>query len=235
MPYRLLTEFENLFSGKVYRHRVSTHGDFVAIHLYEDLAALGLSSKYLQRIQGHSRILSTTNLRQGINARRGDGTFGDPVPSTRIISDPTYQVARGKIANVEIGVETKILAKAMIQQIDRVINDLQKQVVHFQQGGGNPICVAIVGINHAPIADGYEGDRVYRTDGKDRPHPLQEASQAEQRLRHAVAPLYDEFVVLRYSATNISPFPFRWANPSQTTADYGAALVRISREYDRRF
>jgi hypothetical protein len=205
------------------------------MHLYEDLATLGLSTKYPQRIQHRGRILSTTNLRQGIEARRGDGTFGDPVPNTRIIPDPTYQVAIGQIATVEIGVETKILAKAMIQQIDRVINDLQKQVAHFQRGGGNPVCVAIVGINHAPIAESYEGDRVYRTDGKNRPHPLQEASQAEQRLRSAVAPLYDEFVVLRYSATNISPFPFQWVNPSQTSADYGAALVRISREYDRRF
>jgi hypothetical protein len=205
------------------------------MHLYEDLAALGLSAKYSQRISSHDRILSSTNLRQGISARRGDGTFGDPVPGTRIISDPTYRVARGRIATVEIGVETKILSKAMIQQIDRVISDLRNQVKQFRKGGGNPICVAIVGINHAPISDGYEGDRVYTTDGKDRPHPIQEAHEAERRLQHHVASLYDEFVVLRYSATNIAPFPFQWVNPNETSADYGAALVRISREYDSRF
>jgi hypothetical protein len=39
----------------------------------------------------------------------------------------------------------------MIKQIDRVTGDLQKQVPQFPRGGGNPICVALVGINHAPL------------------------------------------------------------------------------------
>jgi hypothetical protein len=55
------------------------------------------------------------------------------------------------------------------------------------------------------------------------------------RLQRDVAQLYDEFIVLHYSATNDEPFPFSWVNFDQTYADYGAALVRISREYDRRF
>jgi hypothetical protein len=33
MAYRLLTEFERLFAGRIYKHRVSTHGDWVAVHL----------------------------------------------------------------------------------------------------------------------------------------------------------------------------------------------------------
>jgi hypothetical protein len=235
VPYRLLTEFENLFAGKKYIHRDASRGDFVAMHLYEDLAGLNLSSKLLPRIQANNRILSTKNLRQGIKARRGDGTFGEVVPGTPVISDPGFQVARGVVATVEIGAETKILAKAMIKQIDRVTGDLQKQIPQFKRGAGNPICVALVGINHAPYAVGYEGDRAYRTDGKANRHPIQEAADAAQRLLRDVAPLYDEFIVLHYSATNEEPFPFSWVNFDQTYADYGAALVRISREYDRRF
>jgi hypothetical protein len=205
------------------------------MHLYEDLAALNRSSKLLPRIQANDRILSTKNLRQGIRARRGDGTFGEVVPGTPVISDPGFRVARGVVATVEIGAEMKILAKAMIKQIDRVTGDLQKQIPQFKRGAGNPICVALVGVNHAPYAVGYEGDRAYRTDGKANRHPIQEAADAAQRLQRDVAPLYDEFIVLHYSATNDEPFPFSWVNFDQTSADYGAALVRISREYDRRF
>ena len=129
----------------------------------------------------------------------------------------------------------KILAKAMIKQIDRVTGDLQKQVAQFQRGGGSPICVALVGVNHAPYAVGYEGDRAFRTDGRANRHPMQEAADATRRLQRDVAPYYDEIIMLHYSATNDDPFPFSWVNFNQTSADYGAALVRISREYDRRF
>ena len=100
------------------------------------------------------------------------------MPGTPVISDPGFQVARGVVATVEIGAEIKILAKAMIKQIDRVTDDLQKQVPQFKRGAGDPIVVALVGINHAPYAVGYEGDRAYRTDGKANRHPIQEAADA---------------------------------------------------------
>ena len=235
MSYRVLTEFEQLFAGHPYLHRNSRLGDFVAMHLYEDLVALDRSTKLRPRVQAHERILNTANLRQGISARRGDGTFGETVPGTPIIVDPGYAVARGNVATVEIGVEMKILAKAMIKQIDRVIGDLQKQVTHFRRGGGNPICAALVGINHAPYTIGYEGERAFRTGARSNRHPIQEAAEAERRLLSSAAPSYDEFIILHYSATNDPPFPFSWINYNRTHADYGAALVRISREYDRRF
>ena len=137
---------------------------------------------------------------------------------------------------MEIGVEVKILAKAMIKQIDRVIGDLRKQVDHFKRSGGNPICVAIVGVNHASRTVGYEGDRATPTTGKDGYlHPIQEATEAERRLRADAAPSFDEFVVLQYRATNESPFPFEWVDYNATRQDYGAALARISREYQKRF
>ena len=65
---------------------------------------------------------------RGVAARRGDGTFGEIIPGEAPILDQGYLVARGPIATVEIGVEVKILAKATIKQIDRVINDLRNQV-----------------------------------------------------------------------------------------------------------
>ena len=234
MPYRLLTEFESLFSGKVYRHRSSTQGDFVAMHMYEDLVALPRQGRLNQRVLAAERVLATSNRRRGVAARRGDGTFGEPVPSTPVITDPGYMVSRGELATVEIGVEMKVLSKAMIKQIDRVIGDLQKQVAHFQRGGGNPISVAVVGINQAPYTIGFEGDRQIKTDGAKHRHPFQEAQEAERRLIQEARPFFDEFIILRYSATNDAPFPFHWTNLQATERDYGAALTRISALYDLR-
>ena len=235
MPYRLLTEFQHLFDGKSYFHRDSSRGDFVAMHLYEDLLQLNRSEKLRARVYQQQWVLNAQNRVQGRHARRGDGTFGEIIPGTTALSDPGFLVSRAKIATIEIGTEVKILSKAMIKQIDRVATDLQNQAHQFRRGGGTPICVAIVGINHAAYTTSYEGDRAFKTDGTRYKHPVQEAAEAERRLLTHAVPAFDEFIVLRYRATNESPFPFEWLRLSDTEADYGAALIRISREYDRRF
>jgi hypothetical protein len=136
---------------------------------------------------------------------------------------------------VEIGVEVKILAKAMLKQIDRVITDLKSQISQLRRAGGSFISVGVVGINSASITTGYEGDRAFTTDGKAHRHPYQEAPEAERRLLAEAGPSFDEFLVLRYRATNAAPYPFEWVDLTATELDYGAALTRISRAYDRRF
>src|SRR5437867_2362964 len=141
-------------------------------------------------------------------------------------------VARGPVATIEIGAETKILAKAMIKQIDRVINDLVNQVNQFKRGGGNPICVAFVGINFAERYVSFEGKKKWPTDGKKYKHPIQEAAQAEQRLKDRVQSPFNEFQILQFRA---KPFPFEWVDLAKTEMEYSSVLTRISREYDRRF
>jgi hypothetical protein len=234
--HRLLVEFRRLFEGTKYEHRRSNLGDFVAMHLYEDLVAIKKSDRYVLSVENMSRVLNVQNKRKGIEARRGDGTFGELIVGEEPVIDPGYKVARGPVATIEIGVEVKILAKAMIKQIDRVKSDLAHQVVNFKHraGSSKPICVGIVGINYADVMTSYEGDRAYRTEGGKYKHPIQEAEQARQRLA-AVTNLYDEFLILRFRARNEEPYAFEWVNEKETRLDYGAALIRISNEYEKRF
>ena len=235
MPYLLLNRFQAVFDGVIYKHRDSSLGDSVAVCLPEDLYALHRSSKLTSRIESHERVINVRNTVRGVNARRGDGTFGECIPNTEPIALPGSAVGRGQIATIEIGTEVKILAKAMIKQIDRVIGDLVKQVSQFRRAGGTPICVGIVAINYADQYTSYERDKAWRTDGRKYKHPVQEAAEAERRLIVQARAAFDEFLILRYRARNEPPFPFAWLDQNGTALDYGAALTRISREYDRRF
>ncbi len=101
------------------------------MRLYEDLHALGRSKKFVNRVDIGISVLNTQNRRHGIKARRGDGSFGEIVPNVHPIKDKGLVVCRGPIATIEIGVEVKILMKAMIKQVDRVINDLKGQATHI--------------------------------------------------------------------------------------------------------
>jgi len=232
---KLLDQFRSLFEGKIYKHRDSSLGDSVANQIYEDLVTLGRSSRLVERVKNHQRVVNLGNKTIGKPSRRGDGTFGELVPTAVAVVESGMLVARGETANIEIGTETKILAKAMIKQIDRVIGDLCRQVEEFRRTGGKPICVGIVGINTASVYTGFEGDRSYPTDGKKNKHPIQEAAKAEQYLVSKARPSFDEFLILRFRATNTDPFPFEWIDYEATAKEYSAALVRISRLYDERF
>ncbi|MEI7900786.1 MAG: hypothetical protein WCK89_11065 [bacterium] len=233
--FTLLRTFQSLFEGRRYLHRNSALGDQVACQLYEDLVALGKSVALVQRAEQRECVVNLRNQAIGKKVRRGDGTFGELVPTAVAITASGFLVARGSVANIQIGAETKVLAKAMIKQIDRVIGDLVRQADEFKKTGGDPITVAFVGINYATSYTSYEGDRAYPTDGSKEKHPIQEAADACNRIRHNAAPAFDELQLLPFRATNTSPYPFEWVAYDTTRMEYAALLVRVSREYDRRF
>ncbi len=232
---RLLETFRQLFDGTKYLHRKSNLGDLVAVQFYEDLVTLGKSTKLPQRVTAHDRVINLRNITVGKIARRGDGTLGELVPTAAAIVEKDFIVARGPTANIEVGVEAKILAKAMIKQIDRVIGDLQRQVQMFKKHGGNPICVGFVGVNCSTTYTSYEGRRRFPTDGKKYKHPIQEAADAEIRLRNDALPVFDEFLILKFTATNVRPYQFSWVDYGGLSLEYNALLTRVSREYDVRF
>ena len=232
---RLLDQVARTFTDGPYIHRNSQVGNRIADCLFEDLYALGESDSLVRRIDNRSRVLNPKGLSPGIRARRGDGSFGDAVPGSAIRTVEGFAVGRGSTADVEIGVEVKILAKAMIKQIDRLTSDLCGQARHFREKSDQAIRIGIVAINQAPRYVSFEGDRTFPTDGHRYLHPVQEAAEAERRLLEDARPCFDEFVVLPFIATNEPPFPFTWVNEARTRAEYASALLRVSRLYDRRF
>ena len=235
MAYKLLDEFRKLFEGGKYRHRVSTHGDRVAVFLYEDLFELGRSAKFVAAASSKSRVLNTMNRAVGKKSRRGDGTFGERIPHIPPDVVAGLAVAFGEVATIEIGTEVKILAKAMRKQLDRVCTDLGNQVAEFRKRGGNPICVGLVGINRADSYTSYEGKKSWPTNGKKYLHPKQEADEVERDLVDRVKSSFDELVTLRFRASNKRPFQFSWVDQAKTEMEYASSLVRISREYEARF
>lgn len=229
--YQLLSAFEQVFKGQVYRHRVSTTGDTIAGYLYEDLFQLGQSEKLLARVQRGQVAVNTGNQIKGKKGRRGDGTFGRVVPGSPVISASGFAVPRGLVAHLEIGTEVKIGATKLIAQVDRVINDLSNQAQIFKRYNASAIKVGIIGVNYAEQYMGWEGDRSFLA----KKPPIREAGEFANRLERMVESHYDELLLLRFSASNIEPYQFEWLNKGQTEQLYGSALVRISAEYDGRF
>lgn len=229
--FNLLTAFERVFRSNVYRHRVSTMGDSVAVYLYEDLVALDQSPKLISRVKDGELAVNIGNQIKGKKGRRGDGTFGRVVPGQSLISDPEFVVPRGLVANLEVGTEVKIGATKLIAQVDRVMNDLSKQANIFTAHNPNAIKVGIVGVNFASTYTGHEGERQFIA----KTPPAREAADFARRIEDKVGPHYDELLILRFQATNNPPYEFDWVNPQETAQLYGSALVRISAEYERRF
>jgi hypothetical protein len=96
--FHLLTTFQRLFEGSVYKHRDSSLGDLVAGQLYEDLVSLNKSDKLTRRVQAHERVVNLANKAVGRPSRRGDGTFGELVPTVVAITEAGLLVARGEVA-----------------------------------------------------------------------------------------------------------------------------------------
>lgn len=237
MTIRLLDAFRRLFDGQRYLHRDSSLGDRVSVELFEDLCEVGRAKGLIASVDNQERGVGPKNKAVTLERmRRGDGTLGILINPLKARRFPTYRVARGEIATIDVGAEVKILNKAMIKQIDRVVNDLEKQVKNWRDLSGDVVTFAVVGINHASHAVGYEGDREYRTDGNTHKHPIQEAETAKRRIVERIVSrrIYDEVLVLNYSATNESPFPFEWVNAASTQQAYQAALIRLSKLIEQR-
>ena len=176
----------------------------------------------------------------GIQARRGDGTFGEIIPGQVPVVQPGFAVARGTIATLEIGVEVKILAKAMIKQIDRVINDLCNQVVQFRKGGGTPLgfgeSSGSIKLQNMSASKAKTAVIQPLVESGAPQYPSQEAAEAEKRLRELAAPSFEEFLILPFRATNEPPFPFEWVGFERTRLDYAAASsLESSSKYQQRF
>jgi hypothetical protein len=239
--FRLLSAFEALYSRHPYVHRASTHGDNMATELFEDLFVRSMArdpaSRFVVRVNDATRVVDRRNKSYNVSARRGDGLLGEVMHGAPTASLPGFAVKRGPTVATEIGVEMKIVAKAMLKQIGRVCTDLNNQKNEFAAHTGSrpPISVAIVAVNFAPIYCGLEKKRKYITDGKTYRHPIQEAAEAKRRLETFVKPNYDFFIMLEYSATNMKPYPFSWVNPTGQVADYNAELSRLAVEYEARF
>ncbi len=209
MNYRLFQGLEALFAGAVYRHRASNQGDLLARYFYEDLHALPLATPFHARVAAQGAVANTTNVVPGRPGRRGDGTFGERLLTFPAVRDPGFQVAAGLTADIQIGVEVKILATAMIKQIDRVMGDLEKQARRFRASSPGAIAVGIVAVNHAVTYESYEGERTFAKTGSQA--PAVEAPKAIAQLA-AVRPHFDELLYppLRGSqlrSASVSPAP----------------------------
>jgi hypothetical protein len=231
LHYRLLEAFRGSFEGRKYIHRNQSIGNFIASHLYEDLLALNRSHKFVSRVQAESDVVNAANRIHGRKGRRGDGTFGQLIPGEGANTEVGFSVRRGPIATLEIGAESKILAKSMIKQIDRVMSDLESQAATFEKQNPQAIKVGLVGVNWSPVYTSYEGKRKYPAD----PPPSREAAQAIERVLERVTDAFDELLILSFSATNVRPFPFAWVDEAQLRKEYSAALLRISNEFEARF
>jgi hypothetical protein len=229
---KLLSKFEDTFRQGPYIHRNSQLGNRIADYLFDDLYELQTDSRFRRDVDADRIALNPRGISPGLKARRGDGSFGPIVPGYVPRHYPGHLVPTAPTAEVDVGAEVKILAKAMIKQIDRVISDLCAQSRHFKTKSPDAIPVGIVGINVADHYVSYERDRVYPT-GTYGPHPFVEANEAERRLRDAAEPCFSEFLILPFKATNSPPYPFAWANPGVTTVAYASMLVRLLRRYER--
>ena len=231
--FRLLDQFEATFRGRPYLHRNSQLGNRIADFLFDDLYLLDPESRFRMDVDAGQIALNPKGVSPGLKARRGDGSIGPIIPGHVSRAYEGHVVRTGPTTEVDIGAEVKILAKAMIKQIDRVISDLCGQSRHFKTKSPDATCVGLVGLNLSDYYVSQEGVRRYPT-GEFGPHPSQEASEAERRLLTSAEPCFDEFLVLPFKATNMPPYPFVWAKPQKTLDAYAAMLSRLIRAYGRR-
>jgi hypothetical protein len=231
--FKLLEKFEETFRSGPYLHRNSQLGNRIADYLFDDLYLLDAGSKFRRDVDRGVVALNPKGVSPGLKARRGDGSFGPIVPGHAPRPWAGHVVPTAPTAEVDVGAEVKILAKAMIKQIDRVISDLCGQSRHFKTKSPDALTVGIVGLNTADHYVSFEGARNYPT-GLYGPHPFLEAPEAERRLLASAEGCFDEFLILPFKAANEPPFLFAWRHERQTQDNYASVLARLLRSYGRR-
>jgi len=228
--FRLLEAFRTSFAGTVYRHRDPTIGNKIARELFEDLYYHKVSVRFSGEIDERIGAVNRGGTVHGRLIRRNDSFFG-LVPAGVEVSPLAagVSVPEGLVAEPRVGAEVKILAKAQLKQIDRVVSDLHNFVGRMKKINGRCINIAVVGINHEQEYIGYEGRRRFR--GRlGAQEPTKVATKLEE-LRDE----YDELLVLSFRASNQSPYPFSWVSDVRVNLDYGAALRRVGVLYQERF
>jgi len=228
--YRLLHAFRLAFEGTIYKHRISTTGNRIGRELFEDLLRHEVSPLYSEHVRNGACVVSRGGGVHGKLIRRNDSVFGRPpagVPGMKGASG--YRVLEGTVAEPRVGCEVKILAKAQLKQIDRVINDLEGFALRMNKLNKTCINVAVVGVNHEPNYVGFEGAREFR-------HRLGPGEPAVVMSRlETLRAFYDEVLVLPFRATNQKPFPFAWASTRKVELDYASVLTRLGERYQERF
>ena len=232
--FKLLAAFQALFQGTVYKHRTSTLGNLVALHLYEDLYDHGNSPSFNQHVAAGQCVVNVSGATRGVDVRRGDGTFGAIVPGSVPATAKGFTVLHGMVALTHIGAEVKIIATAHLKQIDRVLNDLTGSATSLKEKSPQAITVGFAAVNYSERWTGMEGTRSFPVERKPL-RALEASDETSRRLLEIARPAFDEFVLLKFRATNQAPLPFSWLNAAGTAADYGAALVRIASLYEKRF
>lgn len=231
--FRLLRAFEDLFRDKPYRHRDSSLGNFVALHLYEDLYEGKHSPKFNRDVDTKACVVNIAGSTRGVKARRGDGTFGRVVPAQQPSQTDGLMVWQGMVALSHVGIEVKIIAKVPLKQIDRVLTDLTSSAKSLKESS-DAITVGIGAVNYSETYTGFEGTREFVVTRKPEA-AAREAHEACRRLERIAKPAFDEFLLFRFKATNQTPFPFLWLDSAGVEADYAAALLRVSNQYEKRF
>ncbi len=228
--YHLLQAFREAFEGTVYKHRISTTGNKIGRELFEDLFRHLVSPLYVDNVRTGACVVSRGGGIHGKLIRRSDSVFGRPpagLPGKK--GTPEYAVVEGTVAEPRVGCEVKILAKAQLKQIDRVINDLEGFALRMKRLNKKCINIAVVGVNHEPNYVGFEGVREFR-------HRLREDEPPVVMNRLAVlATSYDEVLLLSFKATNQLPFPFSWGGARKVELDYASVLTRVGERYQERF
>lgn len=115
-----------------------------------------------------------------------------------------------------------------------MLQDLTGSAVSLKEKSANAITVGFAAVNYSERWTGMEGTRSFPVERTPK-RALAASDETSRRLLEIARPAFDEFVLLRFRATNQEPFPFSWLNATGTAADYGAALVRIAALYEKRF